>query len=302
MNSDGRQRHILPSPPIEAVCALWIACLAMLFDGGVWRLSWAAEPILVRASEITESSGLAVSQLQPEIFWTHNDSGDSARIFAIDRGGNVTGVASLAEVQANDFEDMASYRDGGRPRLLVADVGDNRASRDHVRIYLFDEPDPRGRSVVKQFQTLRLRYPDGPRDCEAVAVDLENRKIVFVTKSFLPLARVYQSRLPAVDEPTDAEGEVGVLDYLGTVPIPLVTAMDVDPQRGTIVLVNYFQAFRFPHVPGWHRALPESYGLPNLRQIEAVAFDSEGEVWVTSEGTPMPLMRVDLMGSGGEPR
>src|SRR5262249_6078481 len=38
----------------------------------------------VTSSSVTEASGLAISGSNPGIYWTHNDSGDSARFFAID--------------------------------------------------------------------------------------------------------------------------------------------------------------------------------------------------------------------------
>jgi hypothetical protein len=39
----------------------------------------------ITAPTIDEASGLAVSRLNDNILWVHNDSGDTARIFAIDR-------------------------------------------------------------------------------------------------------------------------------------------------------------------------------------------------------------------------
>ena len=35
-------------------------------------------------TELRESSGLGVSQSYPGVFWTHNDSGDGPRLYAID--------------------------------------------------------------------------------------------------------------------------------------------------------------------------------------------------------------------------
>ena len=38
---------------------------------------------------ILESSGLVKSRVHDDVYWTHNDSGDSARLYAVDRGGNL---------------------------------------------------------------------------------------------------------------------------------------------------------------------------------------------------------------------
>jgi len=40
---------------------------------------------------INESSGLACSRTTPGLFWTHNDSGDDARVFLFDRQGRDLG-------------------------------------------------------------------------------------------------------------------------------------------------------------------------------------------------------------------
>ncbi len=44
---------------------------------------------LIDSDEIVESSGIIRSKKYPGVFWTHNDSGDSARIFAISEDGKI---------------------------------------------------------------------------------------------------------------------------------------------------------------------------------------------------------------------
>ena len=44
---------------------------------------------LIDFDEIVESSGIIKSKKYPGVFWTHNDSGDSARIFAITEDGKI---------------------------------------------------------------------------------------------------------------------------------------------------------------------------------------------------------------------
>ena len=56
--------------------------------------------------EIAESSGLAVSRAYTDTFWTHNDSGDEARFFAISSGGDDLGTIRLTGANANDWEAM----------------------------------------------------------------------------------------------------------------------------------------------------------------------------------------------------
>jgi hypothetical protein len=52
---------------------------------------WAVRRI--EAEEIAESSGLVGSRQHAGVFWTHNDSGDASRIFAITAEGRLLGGA-----------------------------------------------------------------------------------------------------------------------------------------------------------------------------------------------------------------
>ncbi|TVP97949.1 MAG: hypothetical protein EA381_13775 [Planctomycetaceae bacterium] len=266
--------------------------------------------------EIDESSGLAKSHRRPGFFWTHNDSGDSARLFAFDRRGVASGGCELVGVRAVDFEDMASFVQDGVPRLVVADIGDNLARRESVTLYFFDEPDPQTRTRISDYQRVELRYPDGPRDCEAIAVDVEASTVTLVSKSFLPLAGVYTTPLPPRVVASSPSGsrvplpltgrppEVVTLQRRGLLPLPLVTGMDRDDSTGEFLLVTYFQLFRFPvsrdDRPWWQQT-PVASDLPRFRQIEAVAIDHDGSVWVTSEGQPAPWGQVDER-VGAEPQ
>ena len=56
------------------------------------------------SAEIKESSGLAASKCQPDVFWTHNDSGDDAFIFAVNKKGEKLGTWKVAGAKANDWE------------------------------------------------------------------------------------------------------------------------------------------------------------------------------------------------------
>jgi hypothetical protein len=253
------------------------------------------EWIYLADPQIVESSGLAESNRAAGHFWTHNDSGHAAQLFAFDEQGIATGGCTLKGVTAIDFEDIASYMQDGIARLLVADVGDNLGRRLFVSLYFLDEPDPQDQSEVTDWLRVDVRYPNGPHDCEAVAVDVAAGTVVLVSKSFLPHASIYEVDLPKRRTGQAALTEPQTARLVGHIPLPLVTAMDRDETTGDTLLVNYFQLFRFPK-PGsgrnWWEQTPQATELPKLKQIEAVAVDRRGQVWVTSEGSPAPMARV----------
>ncbi|MGB7325141.1 MAG: hypothetical protein WBD31_09735 [Rubripirellula sp.] len=260
--------------------------------------SAAIEPIRLNEPQLTESSGLAFSNRRAKTVWTHNDSGGRPELFAFDSAGKRLARHPFAAIkQATDWEDIASFVDGDRPRMLIADCGDNNGNRASIPIYLFDEPDPSLPTKEVNLQTLRVTYPDGPRDCEAVAVDVRRRLIVFVTKSVLPVSGVYTIPLPPRDEQAKSQTLDVTATRICTLAIPMVTAADFDPETGELWVINYFQAFRFSHIDAalteQLTALPIAMDLPKLRQIEAIAVDRNGAAWVTSEGNPALMQMIE---------
>lgn len=256
--------------------------------------------IPLQSEKVTESSGLAASNRLPGHFWTHNDSGDGPNLYAINAHGVLTGSIVLQGAAAIDWEDIASYREQDVARLIVADVGDNQSTRSSVSLYIFDEPDPHQHVRLQAFQSLQLRYPAGPCDCESIAVDVKRRLIWLVGKSFLPAVSVHSLPLPTAAELNQpAASEPVRLTHRGTLALPLTTGMDIDPSTGDVYLVNYLQCLRFKQrdsdqAGAWITQIPEVTELPRMKQIEAVAVDSAGNVWVTSEGVPGRLARLQL--------
>ncbi|NNK63442.1 MAG: hypothetical protein HKO98_09515, partial [Gemmatimonadetes bacterium] len=110
-----------------------------------------------------ETSGLAVSVEHAGIVWSHNDSGDEARIYALDLTGLVVARFELEGVEARDWEAMdrgPCVLNPGAECLYVADTGDNVRRRDVLEIHLVPEPDPRsGRTSVVAEGSLRYLYP-----------------------------------------------------------------------------------------------------------------------------------------------
>ena len=85
---------------------------------------------------------------------------------------------------------------------------------------------------------------------------------------------------------------------VGTIAIPMITAMDIDPINGDIWIMTYFQGYRFPgqqnddSLATQLAKIPEAVRLPRWKQIEAVAVDEHHHVWLTSEGSPTPFCKL----------
>jgi hypothetical protein len=172
---------------------------------------------------IAESSGLAGATLERDVLFTHNDSGDTARFFAVDaESGRTIGTYDVPGVTAVDWEDIATGPGpGDRPSVWLADIGDNGSSRSSIDVYVVWEPRvDRGSAVAKTrvaplTGTFRLRYPDGPHDAETLLVDPTSRRAFIVTKSASGRSGVYA--LP----PRPTGHAVATMRRVGAVTFPL---------------------------------------------------------------------------------
>ncbi|KAA1261017.1 hypothetical protein LF1_35600 [Rubripirellula obstinata] len=254
-------------------------------------------------SRIRESSGLAFSRRSPGHVWTHNDSGDKARLFALDIHGKPTGKVELkSKLKAEDWEDIAAMDEDGQSRLIVADCGDNRGKRKSITLLIFDEPDPTESTKLKNFHQIRIRYPDGAYDCEAIAIDADRREVLLFTKSAFPICHVFAAKLPAKGAKLKKQQQKIVAEAIITLALPMVTGADIDRQSGDLWLSSYLGALKYPHQQGLSlrqqlAQTPSVVKLPAWKQIEAIAVDHEGGVWVTSEGKQAPMGRLKCLKS-----
>lgn len=242
--------------------------------------------------DILESSGLAASLNAPNVFWTHNDSGDQPRLFAFDVSGRDLGVVSLAGVTAIDWEDISSFRRDNRGWLLVADVGDNARRRETCQLHLLPEPTLQERTVAVH-TTISFRYESGPRDCEAVGVDGSTGTVLLASKALL------RSEFFALQLPRTPTSQVLVARAIAPNPVPLATALDVSPEGSSAIVLTYADAYEFPRREGesWADALrrqPQVIKMPARNQGESICYAADSySLFLTSEKQPTPLWIVE---------
>jgi hypothetical protein len=234
----------------------------------------------VTAPAATELSGLVLSP--SGTLWTHNDSGDTPRVFALDKRGRLEREVAVGGAEAVDWEDIAMR---GRT-LYVGDIGDNLAQRPNVTVYRFAEP-PVGATSV-QAQRIDLRYADGPHDAEALLVDPRSGAIAVVTKDLSGTSGVYVAAN-------------GVLRKKATLKLglgQLVTAGDISGDGRTLVVRTYDRAFVYTRKPGESlaRALkrrPCSAGADLLDegQGESLALTRDGRAFYTVPEGARPVLR-----------
>ncbi|MEY2441539.1 MAG: hypothetical protein QOJ46_965, partial [bacterium] len=242
----------------------------------------------------TELSGLVLSRSQRGVLWTHNDSGDSPRIFAFGLDGRLLAEVALAGAAAFDWEDIAA----GHRTLWIGDIGDNLARRESVFVYRIAEPRVGGdapATTTAHASAIELRYPDGPRDAEALLRDPVSGALVIVSKSATGRSGIYVASRPSPGGATTMRRRGRLRLGAGEE----VTAGDVSADGRTIVLRTYTSAFAWTRRPGESvaaalRRRPCTVGARLLAegQGESLALVADGRAFYTvPEGTRPALRR-----------
>jgi hypothetical protein len=132
----------------------------------------------IRDQRVHESSGLAKSQKYEGIWWTANDSGDSARVFAINATGKVQAVLNF-KAPVKDIEAISVDRSG---MIYIADIGDNKSTRNMISVYAIPEPNQLQDAPTVKFHRYDFKYPDGPHNAETLLIQPDTNQMFFVTK------------------------------------------------------------------------------------------------------------------------
>ena len=259
---------------------------------------------------IAESSGLA-SGSTPGVLFTHNDSGDEARFFAVGEDGRTRTTYVLPDVQARDWEDMARGPDeDGRSSLWLGDIGDNNAARDRgILVHRVLEPEltDEESATTEPPASFRLNYPDGPGDAEGLMVHPRTGQLFVVTKPLAGAAQVY-----AAPQPLDPDGPnllervaQARVDSTGTPGGPgigglaqlLVTAADISPDGSRVAVRTYTDLYEWSvegdDVAGAFAGEPTVTPLPPTEQGEGLTYSADGTaVLVSSEGVQAPVHRL----------
>jgi len=186
-----------------------------------------------------------------------------------------------------------------------------------VKLYFVAEPRPSASGTypekVDLLHKLKARYPDGPRDCEAIAYDPTSNMILFLTKRDHP-PRLYG--LPVEEALQAGKAE---LQYLGDVPgfrpptaadilsskkrgtfISQPTGLDIssDGRRAAVITYRSLYLFERAEDETWADAFlkaPLEYvGPPGLHD-EAVTFELDAvDVYVSTERRPTPVYKLKL--------
>lgn len=203
---------------------------------------------VVSSDSLDEASGIAVSRRNPVILWTHNDSGDKPRLFAMTTSAKVVGIYTLTNAENRDWEDICTGSFNGTPFIFVGDIGDNNAQYDVKTIYRIEEPFINENQAfisanLKGAEKIRYRYPDGQRDAETLMFDTKTGDLYVVSKRE-DSVRVYRLTYPQSVTDTIIPEKVAVL------PLQQIVAGDISANGTSILLKNYSTVYYFQRLAG----------------------------------------------------
>jgi hypothetical protein len=147
-------------------------------------------------------------------------------------------------------------------------------------------------------ESIRLRYPSGAHNAEALLVHPQNGDIYIVTKEVFANPTVFQAKVPL-----NTAG-VTTLKNLGKLNIPgffggSITDGSISPDGRRVVLCDYTKGYELvlPSTSSdfdsiWKQSLT-ALSLGSRKQGEAVTYRLDGRALLaTSEGYPMPLIEI----------
>ena len=287
-------------PALAALCLCAAACAPP-------PLPFARLAGLITSGDLDEVSGLAASRIHHDVLWAIEDGGNPARLYALSRRGRVLARYKVEGAKNIDWEDLATFDLDGRHYLLVADTGDNGGRRRDFVLHVFEEPKSLENGTLKPAWSIRARWADGPRDCEAVAVDAVAGKVLLISKKrkppelfSLPLADPHGQwrearrigRLAGVPE---ADADLQRSDPKLATLSPQVTAADLSPDGRTLAVLTYGSVLFYRRQPGedWGEVVsrpPEAHDVPLIPQAEALGWSKGGGgLYASGEFHPAPI-------------
>lgn len=261
----------------------------------------------ILSAEITEGSGLAASKCSENVFWTHNDSGDDAFIFALDNKGDKLATYKVKGAKNTDWEDIAEIKnENGECFLYIGDFGNNARSRTEHTIYKVKEPtdfskdsSEKNPQMTNGAEAIKFSYPDIRHDAETLLVHPQTKDIYVITKRLTGAAGVYKLK---ADYDKSAVNKLEKISDLKVPAVPegFLTGGDISSDGKRVVLCDYFFGYEFAlpenakNFDDIWKEKPLKIELGTREQGEAIAYSSDGNsIFATSENKNSPLIKVE---------
>jgi len=265
----------------------------------------------VGVAALDSLSGLAVSRVQPDIIFAHNDH-DRPIVYALDLQGHEHAQITLTDAgkSDSDFEDIAVGPCGTSTCVFLGDIGDNNAQRTQYAIVRFSQPTvpttQGSTAMTPTYDRFPFVYEDGSHNAEGLMVSPDGT-IYVVTKlapgtggrvSATGPSNVY--RLPL----SMTTSSVATATKVATLPVPAgadlaASAAAAHPCGLGFLLRTYDKVYEFtvPAGMGFEASFnttPKVVATPDEPQSEGIDYQANGLGFITSgEGAGAPIVETD---------
>ena len=242
----------------------------------------------IQIPALNEASGLAVSRVNNQVIWSHNDSGHPNRIYALGFRGENKGVFVVQGAGSRDWEDICvgPGPEADKSYLYIGDIGDNQAQHSYIIIYRLLEPLVTNQSSETlnftdntMLERFEFEYPDEPKDAETLMIDPWNKDLYVVSK------RGYRSIVYRASFPQNA-AQRKKLEKIAQLPFNWAVAGDISSDGKRITIKVDYKIYC------WERMLGESLinalrrkpqELPYVLepQGESFAWNADGNAYFT---------------------
>lgn len=229
-------------------------------------------------SSISESSGIEFLA-DKEQYITHNDAGNKADLYQIDATGKLVETYKL-NVPNVDWEDLTRDDKGN---LYIADTGNNDNKRKELAIYKVGVDNMNQASAIRFTYEDQTEFPPEKKDrnFDGEAIFWHGGQLYIVTKDRgqKQTANIYT----VPDKPGNYKAKlVGSVSLNG-----MVTSAAISPNGKVVALLeeeklHLFKGFK--EVSRFYESDSEEVGLQGTGQTEAVAFEDESTLIISSEG------------------
>ena len=117
--------------------------------------------------DIRESSGVVASHQFEGVFWTLNDSGNPAALYATKLSGELIQEIAVRGSLNSDWEALGIDKQG---KVWIGEIGNNSRMRQDLKVIVIAEPDPFAQTEAEVIASYPYRYPDENVDAEGLFI------------------------------------------------------------------------------------------------------------------------------------
>ena len=249
---------------------------------------------------------MAASRKHPGVYWTHNDSGGKAELFAFDATGKQRARVVVNGATARDWEGLAVGPGpiAGQSYLYIGEIGNVLGRATHFTIYRVPEPNLDS-ETTEPAEVFRVRRPVSSTEAEALLVGPKRGDIYIVTKALKSGQKTDVLKIAAPLKKNSTAKRIATLD-IGDGPLLQwfsaggITGGDISPDSQRVVLCDYLTVYEAILPPGaehfdeiWKQKW-ERVDTGYRKQGEAVTWRHDGTaLLLTSEGATFDLIEIE---------